>query len=606
MGFSGASGSFVISLDGGKIYDNGQYIFGSPQTIDLAGNIASGRSQLFINDSPLKIKNIGSGLYDTFFVDIGSSLGVNADIFLKVPKIPIEVGIPSQFVVASGLPVVIKNESELDFTIYNYQIVFQNNNGTLPNIFSGNIAGNISGLGSGVFTLQDVSNFPSDRSLDFNLYLDTTFGQFVGTYSTQSVSGFSSNVYSINKLGADVALPILFFGNTGLNSFTFSSVPTDRFVAIQVANYNQITKGYESGSVSFEFEAVEPYDGQAYLSEYVTGVAITNTGLYSQCPQPLFTEYFSVSNIFINYESIFSTGCTGVVGLKFSGQDGYGATGNLLLNPNNVVDTLIYGTVMDPVYYFAVSGYNIINGGSGYTGVPDVSLDLSNAGAGCFDYAQVNGNIFPYSAFSGIPQLRAQAAYMTGLTICSQDGNGDYSVSGLLLTNIGSGYSSTFVPKVSFIRSVSDTKSGSGDAQAVIYLNSQSGEYDFVGLWDIQSGVTSTSLSEMGQIPFLTESGMDIINEDGSSYLVMESKEYFGIIPYNGNAQVYFGISLQPSDYTGIMITKLTLTNQDGSSKDFVISGGKYYSKDPYLLINDVNYFVQSNEDLIFLTQGVS
>ena len=608
IGFSGATGSpnFSISISSGKIYDNnGEYIFGSPEAISIYGNIASGRSQLFINGEPLRIQSAPNGNFDAFFVSPqGQSL--NADVFIRVPQIPITVDFPSQFIVASGIPVTIQNQSSLDFSIFDYQIVFQDNNGVVGDVFSGVISGTISGNGSGVFLLSDVSNFPAGRNLEFNLYLETSFGQFVGTYTTESVSGFTSNVYSINKLGPDISLGILFFGDTGLNSFSFDSVPSSGFVAVQASKYSQTLQNYSSGNLRFSFQPYYPLDNTPYLAEYVTGIEITASGIYDECPQASFREYFSIHDIFINSKSVFSTNCTGVIGLGFSGAGGSGATGRLFLNPINIADTVVYGTISNPAYYLALTGYSIDNAGSGYTGSPEIYLDFSNAGVGCIDYASGNGNVYPYSEFSGRPLMTRQAGYMTGVIVCEANVSG-YSVSGIILTNPGSGYSSVFPPAVLFTRTTGDTQSG--DATGVIKLNSQSGIYDFNGLWSMRSGLSSTTLSDVAVdiSLFNSESGNNwFISEDGIYSFRVEWKDYSGVIPYASNSQIYFGISLNPSDYTGVMIARLSLINEDGSSQNFLITGQKTYSSNPYLLINDVNYFIQSNPSLEFLNGGIS
>jgi hypothetical protein len=610
IGFSGQNKNFTVTLTGGKVYDNsGKYVFGYSQPFSLSGNIESGLSQLFIDSVPLTIYSGAADYYNNFYISIKDIGYFSADGYVSIPNLPIAVNVAPVYPVLGSVQIFIKNNSNMPFTIFDYALQFMDveaNLGT-PQL-SGTISGVINPNATSTFYLQDVAETQANKTLTFNLVLDTNLGQVINEFSTTATSGFNYTTVNFSKLTSNLTVPVLFFGDTGVNTFSFDSNPSSGFVIAGVQKYNTLGEYFDTGYVNYYFQPVFPLNGNGYLSEYPVSVSITNSGLYDTCPQAQFTQYYSVTGFNFLSQTIVATGCSSSVPLKFTSVDGVGtgASGYALINPIEITDSVVYGTIGSPAYYYSVTGYQITNLGTGYTQPPIISLDFSSVPVNCYDFAQSSGNKYPYSAFSGVAILSPLAAYMTGLVLCAQSGS-EYVVSGLVFTNQGSGYSSLYPPKVNFIRDSGDTQSQ--DATGIIYLNQQSENYVFNEVWGLLTGNAPASLS-----PWALTSGSGILTEDLLFYLTtednygffLEAPFYTGTLFYSGKTQLNFGIVFNPMDYTGNCLANLTLIADNGSSLVFNVTGSKVYSTSPTILMNDVNYFKNSSSVLNFLNEGLT
>lgn len=608
IGFSGNTSDYSLLISGGKVYDEERrFIYSYAENFDVSGIIQASKNQLFIDGVPLKIKNGSPGQYSVFYVDL-SGTELNTEVYIYTPQINHSVGVSPAITPLGDLSIVVQNSSELDFSIYGYNLQFTNNNNKLDEVqFSGVISGVVSGNLSREFILSNTTDIQDDRTYVFDLTLDTNFGQITKNFSVRVESGYNSFIYKTIKLGPDISLSTPFFGTTGLSTFTFESVDSEAFSAIQVGKFGLMTERYYSGEGDVLFEPLTPNNDEILSSEYVTNIEITATGIYDACPNVKFTEYYYVKDLTLDSNTILSTGCTGIIRILFSGISGVGqgASGYLLRYPSPNMDQVLYGSIGSPQYYYSVSGATISGQGTGFIESPYAYLDFSEAGAGCYDYAEASGDKYPYSAFSGTPIMGRSAGYLTGQTVCEAHASG-YYVTGVRITNPGSGYSSTFYPYIQFIRSSGDTQTD--DASGVIHLNTGQYPYGFYQTWRFFSGVSSEILSDItigqGQA-FLAEDYVNIpdtvsgfLDEPLNMIFVEEFSLYSGHFNYGNQLQpIYFKIALNPIDYTGNMVCKFTVSHSGGSTTEYLVTGSKLYSEYPYLLLNDVGTLDSATSD---------
>ena len=606
MGFSGDSSDFSYLFSGGKVFDSKRkYIYSSADVFDISGIVEEGLSQTFVNDEKLATISGTSNSYKNFYVNVYNST-IYSDVYISVPVIDYGVVVSPTYYSQGSLGITIQNNSSSDFRVFGYSVQYDNNANTSQ--FSGSISGTVSGSSSNQFFLQDVTDLINDKVDQFDLTLDTNFGQVTNTFSTSRISGFDIYNYALDKITPDLQIGNLFFGQTGLNSFSFSGNDASGFLGVQVGKFDSETGAYESGVLSFSFDPVYPTDGQTYTAEYVTSIQITATGRYDTCPEARYREYYYVSDLTLDSNTILSTGCTGVVTVLFSGFSGFGAgaSGYLLTRPYNETDTLIYSGAS----YKVVTGAVINKPGSGYITSPYVYLGTGAGGSSCFDFALRSGDRYPYSAFSGTPELGRNAGYLTGYTVCEQTGS-LYYVSGVVITNPGSGYSSTFYPTIQFARMSGDLQTG--NASGTVSLNNQSKSYSFYDSWLLSTGFNSNILSSLEvsttntQFLLTEDKNFYFVTEDSGYALALESSSFSGLVYYpDALSTFFFNVVNKSIDYTGNLVAKLDVVNEGKVSGSFYITGSKLYSTDPNLLLSNTNLFANNYTILDFLNGGLT
>jgi hypothetical protein len=241
------------------------------------------------------------------------------------------------------------------------------------------------------------------------------------------------------------------------------------------------------------------------VTSYVTGFVLSHSGEYLYPPTLKFTGYYSVTGITQSFESLlFSSGCTGRLNVTFSGINGFGNGASGYFNTHVVTLQDIY-TPGTNLYYF-VDSYSILQGGTGYTQPPRAIINTGLWGSTCYDVPRVygydaawftpslaSGSLYPLADYlTGIP------LYVTGL-VSGRLATG-YYITGIEIWNIGSGYTTGYFPKVSFIRDSLDTLTGNvtGNATGIFRLKSTTVNVANLASVDIQSGtydwVTGTYL----------------------------------------------------------------------------------------------------------------
>lgn len=596
LAFSGTGSNVGFNFISGKVYDlNNKYIYsyqpGAP--FSLSGYIEARKAVVYLNELRLKTNTLSENEYKAFYVNVAGTELV-ADVYLKVPQI--NYSFPSQFYYKPNetFNLSLTNLSDLDFKIYKSTITYPNQSAALSGELSGQITGIVLRNSTTNFSLKDTSNLLNDKTYPIKIFFDTNFGQFSQNFTGNRVSGFV-NLYAFDlRLNPFDRTPIeaSYNGVSSLNTFNFSHGTDFRYISVSASKYNVSNRQYETGAYYFTFEPFSPLNDAYYDNYYPASITVTNAGLYDTCPTASFTEYYYVDSLSINSGSILmSTGCTGNIPFIFTtnGTLGAGASGYLLINPaNNVIIGYETG--------HSATGYVITSPGSGYTGLINVELN-TGIYEDCYDIPVVksNGGIYPFYPFSASVNVGRNAGYMTGLVICSNnltgsDSNYNYysnSVSGIWITNPGSGYSDIFLPHVEFIKSSNETQEG--NAAAIINLNTNSGSYDFYSNWDILTGLNAYSLQGIPQFAddklFLMEDSSGyFLTENSGSVLTNEIKTCSGSAIYlAGNNNLFFRIDYNGSNYLN-PIVKFKLWNERLYFAECYLSGNTNYSADPYLI----------------------
>ena len=600
LAFSGTGSNVGFNLISGKVYDlNNKYIYSyqAGQPFSLSGYIETGKAIVYLNNSRLKTNSLSANEYNAFYVNV-SGVELTSDVFLKMPKIT--YSFPSQFYYKpnSTFNLSLTNSSNLDFKIYNSTILYVNQQINYSGELSGQITGTVLRNSTANFSLTDTSNLLNDKAYEVQMFFDTNFGQFSQIFTGNRVSGFI-NLYAFDiQLNPFDPTPIQasYNGTSSLNSFSFAHGTDFRYLSVNVSKYNLSNQQYETGAYYFTFEPVNPLDSDSYPNYYPQSITITNTGLYDTCPTAAFTEYYYVDSLSINSSYILvSTGCTGNIPLIFStsGTVGTGASGYLLINPaNNVVIGYATG--------HSATGYSITAPGSGYTGIINVRLN-TGIYPNCYDVPVVKSTngIYPFYPFSGSVNVGRNAGYMTGLVICSSNLTGSdstfnyysNSVSGIWITNPGSGYSNIFKPYIRFIRNSSDTQTS--NASAIINLNTGSGTYDFYSNWSLTTGSVSYKLQSIPQFAddkliLIEDFSAYFITEDSGYAITNEIKTYSGYAIYPAiNNNLFFRVDYNGSNYLNPVV-KFKLWNERQYFIESYLTGNTNYSTDPYL-INSTN-----------------
>ena len=259
---------------------------------------------------------------------------------------------------------------------------------------------------------------------------------------------------------------------------------------------------YDSGSHYCTGEGTVCSDSQYTTELACTGAAetwgpidicageINGSGSYSGVPNVEFLTYSNVTGVIFNSGNIFTSDTPYKIPMVFSGYEGElgtGASGYFLTQPFQVnIGKDKYGG--DGVNWRKITGYEMTNFGTGYTRMPHVycttgvvvtvnsvavtrgyttATDPNGLGTG-YDLAYAD-DVYVYQKFDAFPQGDYLAAYLTGVPYFVDTGNNTYGLSGILMTNPGSGYDpSLFQPAIKITRNSDDplgTRGSCSDSQ---------------------------------------------------------------------------------------------------------------------------------------------
>ncbi len=585
LGLSGNGASFNFRLQSGKISDplgRNVYSYKTNKPFTIEGIFEEGNFRYSIDGQNI----VGYAAYQDFAITgwyLKSSSGkVNITPQFYTPPIDYNIVLQGSFPATSTISGSITNNSEVSFTVEDYSIIYYHND--KPD-FTGTIYGKVPAGGQSGFLLYDAPQLLEDHTFKIYLSLRTNAGEMGKFFNVSRVSGFNGTQHILLEGNEIQPIVSTFSGESGYNSFVFQ--PTsgfqDIFYSYNVYNLDGIG---QDKTVKIQYYPIYPTGTGYYTGNYLTGFEVTNSGFYSTCPIAKFSGYYAVSDIdFITSGILMSSGCTGNIPFYGVPVDEYGAG----LTGHTVGKTISISGVYDNSTYYIVTGFVIENSGTGYTQAPIVKLN-SGVYANCKDVPELFGsNQWLFEPFKATAVTSPQADYLSGETFCySGSGLSYYQVSGIIYTNVGSGYDeSVYVPRMHFERVSGDTYANSGDASGVFKFNKSPNIYSLDEFWSIETGLAGNEPEGFnGEY-------LDIISGYTGQAFLLENQS-------NSVVRVHSKIK----DYPGSPVLGLSITPEVGPPILFKITGERLYSKDrEYLkkkLIPSGDIVFAEDEDLSF------
>lgn len=533
------------------------YAYNNKELINIEGHIKNNKLFFKINDVVSDTDINFSNLNKIIINNIDTT--INFDIFINSNPINYSFQVNENYPyqgILSG-----KINTDIPFYVKDYSLLFYNSNIDLLSGVS-NLTGKISS-GSNNFTLKDIdaSNFQYLNS--FSINFKTIFGDLFNQFSSYRDNFYNKKTISLNENLENIYnKSLLFDGIWTNNSFIYSK-------NIQNFNLNYLVQQLDYfGSnlktpITLIFEPFQPLNNDYYTSEYITGFSLLNSGIYSgEVPSLTFSKYFYVDGVQQSLNNLlFSTGCQNTIRVNYSGNSTGEASG--YLNLRNVRLNNFYGNGINT--FKAAFDYISYSQGSGYTEAPTI---IWNTGGNCFSIADVYGESGQFKKINNTKsKIKAHADYLNGLPLTSGI-TGEYGeitgyvVTGINMTNIGSGYNSTFPPKVNFIRSQNDllNKDATG-----IFNYKQRDLYNFTGNWSMDYYFSNVD-----------------INQNKINPVFLNNKYFFSgdiIVPFDKNS-IFLNINLSGLDHTSPISGLLTIKAKNESEEKTIqkyIVNNRYY-----------------------------
>lgn len=546
--------SFIFNFSGGYIFTN--RIIGTYNTIKensisgfISNNVLNYKINNIFTQETLSFNKLSGMLYS------GTSSVVQGKVFVNSNPINYSFSFDTQYKLGGILTGTLITDTTFDINSDNFLSLNSN-----TNLLSGVKTTGRMYSGTNYLTFQDVDYLNLEYFNNFIAGFQTTFGGFGGNYSVYRGEFYSNNVLNLTDYNSNVySGSSLFDGFISGGNFYYKDAPTSYNLAYHLQNLD-----YQGNvlpiSLAVKFEPLHPLNNSLYSASYITGFSITNSGSYSgAAPTASFNKYYSVPGISQELQKLlFSTGCPNQLQIGFGGACTKEASGYLTLN--DVYISGFYGESIKP--FKGVFGYTPYSVGSGYTGAP---ITIWGTGGSCFSLPDVSGAAFPFMPINGTSgAIVSHSDYLTGiplfLNLTGLDGSvTGYKLSGLQITNIGSGYSSTFPPKITLKRYLGDVGMNNGSG---IFLLKDSGVYDFTGIWEITYN-------------FL-DSGNFFLDNSGSFYTGNLT------LPYNTNS-LGFNIKAANIDNTepisGLLTLSLGAYSSNTKNMSYPIYQNRLYNK---------------------------
>ena len=557
--FSGESKTFQFLFSGHKILDDSNKFFwsyNSGESLDFLVKFNDSKYSYYINSNlisdgykdsfkleKLIINTSGSGIY---FEPRFSSENVDVDIRLMTDSF------------ASGENVVFELENLSPAKIEIRSVDFQNSNAeTAPLSFEKNQTGILSGFQTLSFISKDQTKNLSDyEDFEFITFLKTSAGDFskIALANRFNPYSFTQTNYLSSR---DIYANHIFSGETGVNSFVFSRdfISADFFVGIKKIGEGMKTLN-ATGFLEFELTGVSGLN----TGVFITGINISNSGLYSLPPNVVFSSFSGVKSISVNDKNLISYDAGDSFNLIFSG-NGTGLAARALTKKYNI--QLFTGD--NPSYKFrSITGIEVDSKGYGFN-AGKYSVSLPNS---VVDYAK--NYVDPLADALGYAPVKFTSKFFTTAGAASGRSvfyeNYPTRISGILLMGAGSGYDTTFqVPTISFIRSAGDSYANTGKnvASGSCILNS-SGEQIGFDNWLVLGSRSFSQSSDDYNLQLNTGSG----------------KYFFGPIIFNKE---------NPELWVKFQSKNSTLYAENGLKFNFYETGnvGRFFS-----VISSNEYFI--------------
>lgn len=492
IGFSGEGNVLKFGFVNSRILSpSGKFIstFNTGEPVFIKGLIDTGNYQYTINQNDISNRNTKPNFnIQKFFINCTGAT-ITSDIKLFSNNISYSINVNENFTAINPLTGSIKNNSSIDFRIFDSFINYLQSN---PNSVSGKVTGEIGNSSSYNFTLTDLNTSRFNNTVEFDLGLYSSIGTILTHLASNRVSG--SNIV-LNNIYCDSEGNELFvlFDGSGTPANQFKYIPNSQFhLLTYFVSSSNLHGEQKPKSVDIKLENFSHSEGQSYKSEYITGFSLTSSGEYLYIPIAKFTGYYYVSDLDWNLNSLLlSNGCSGNVPITFTGSGNLGrnASGNLLTTRVFLSDVYDVGINQ----YYLSTGFKMQNAGTGYLKTPKAILN-TGIFSNCYDVANKYGfNYLIYTPFSGSGRIEPLASYLTGeilvkTGLVSGGLKTGYIVTGLEITNPGSGYNSTYIPKISFERLTGDTLTG--NASGIFSLKS-TGIFQLTENWTLNTGISS-------------------------------------------------------------------------------------------------------------------
>jgi len=264
-----------------------------------------------------------------------------------------------------------------------------------------------------------------------------------------------------------------FSGITGLNNFTFSESEEERTFLFSLNKRDSDGAYYNTTGI------LELYPSLSGLKtgNFITGIQITKSGLYSKVPTIEFASYSGIDSISVNELNLISDDAGDSFDLIFEG-NGTGASATAFTD-NFLIKNLFTGEDQNPSNKFrAITGIIVKSGGHGFDGLYSVKMPDH-----IIDYPKrfFDENADSYSPVSFSTIFSETAGGSSGIAVLSSGSSG--VLSGVIILGAGTGYKTGAIqfPKFKVKRSAEDSyiDTPTYKASGVCILNTSGENMDF-------------------------------------------------------------------------------------------------------------------------------
>ncbi len=554
---SGEGDSFGFSFSGNRVLDNyGKFIwsFNSGEPIDLLIEMENDIYQYSVNSdlvgngyrSDFKIEKIiiDTDGYGLSFIPEFSSEAIN-----------LEAVVEPSFEAGGSVLFTLLNPSAAKVKVYSSKIgLYQSSPQDLN--FQSNQTGILSGNQFLTFSSADLTNNSNPYpDFTFSLTSKTNAGDYLFPLSTSRVSSLKGISFINYSYPSKLSVNHSFEGLSEANRFVFERQDLDLLFSVGI---NKRTLGNDILDVTgfLEFSGVG-FSGNN-TGRFISGISITNSGLYSGIPSVVFSSFSGVESITVNEKNLISYEAGDSFSLLFSGNGtGVSATAHT----KKVIINLFSGD--NPSNKFrTITGVSINNAGSGFNGSYGVFMSGSVVD---YPYSYVDdiASSLGYSPVSLATSFKTTAGFASGRALLSSGNSGQ--LSGVIIFGAGSGYDNGIqLPSVSFKRNASDFFSSNASGSCL--MNSSGETISLLNNWKVLAGRSFSN----------SESDYSIIEQTGVG------KNYFGPIVFSSEDERLY-LKVKSKNFTSYQDTSLgfSLFQTGGYAKNFLIKKHNRYTITP-------------------------
>ena len=516
LGFSGEDKSSAFRLESGRLLDPEDryvYSFAEKSTHVLSGQFSGSNYDYYIDQEPVCfVGKKESYKTQKFFVNT-TGCNIVGEVSLCAPSFEYEFDVPEKIFL--GDPITGKlTSSDLDrkFRIFSGQVISPT-------------GVRLSGFDSGDLTSSDFTLSVTDEAAQFQKY--------------NIVCDFNTSFGDVKRE----------FGVLIIPEYDYGSVLS----LTNVTTANNILSGGAS-----------PFSAEISGSGYVqTGDWFLNYATYATKD---LSEYQTYRDLDIRFD--YLTGNTGeyyiVTGYNVvSGGSGYNYPLNLSLSQDSGGYASVTGKGF-PRLAFAVTGLNLAISGSGYTGIPDITISGGGGGSGVYAEAVTGFS----GVITGVSLISGGSGFFTNPTITLNNlGTGAGTIAGSVTASIGSGYlDSCFSMEFGAYYKQEPTAAisgGSGSGAHVVPLTSGYTK-SFTSFFSLQTGVLTTGTVDTGRM----------IDYGENNYLSLNTGFYNSEITYVPYGESV-GIRILKNNYNDLdqMVGRVTISGMQESYTFYDVTG---------------------------------